>query len=278
MNYENIYDTLQTQGYYQGSFDDFWKDPTLNITKQDFEKASDYLRTTEQYLESHADYRHNYIEQFQQYYLQDPNYTGPKPTQEELEHLIPYSRRHIRQKFIEDAIAGGANIRTTQQWAQIGFPDGKEMQQVFNDLTVHVTTNVYKKELLPHVDKLLLNGHYTIYKKGDFAELHQDGCRSTRHCVIIYYFAKPETYNNSGGRFVFEVESVKSNIMLNYPHVVEEMLEKNDPYLKTVIPVYGTYVMLDLKKFNLAHGVEVVKDDFVRYAYNVFVGLPEGLT
>jgi len=277
MDYDKIYNSLQSQGYYQGTFDDFWTDNTLDVTKEEFEKAVSYIRSTEQYLETHADYRHNYIEQFQQYYLKDPNYKGPKPTQEELEHLIPYSRRHIRQKFIEDAIAAGANIRTTQQWAQIGFPDGKEMQTVFHNLTKHITSYVYKDELLPYKDKLVFNGHYTIYKKGDFAELHQDGCRATRHCVIIYYFAKPETWNDSGGRFIFEVESSRSNEMMNNPQTVERLLDENDPYLKTVIPVYGTYVMLDLKKFNLAHGVEVVKDDFVRYAYNVFVGLPEGL-
>lgn len=273
MNYENIYNTLQDQGYYQGTFDEFWNDNTLTITKEDFEKASDYLRSTDQYLETHAYYRHNYTEQAQQYYLKNINYTGPKPTEEELEHVIPYSRRHIRQRFIKDAIEAGANIRTTQQWAQINFPNGEQIQGILNDLTSHISTNVYKKELLPYKNNLCLEGHFTIYKEGDFAELHLDGCRDTRHCVIIYYFAKPETWNNSGGRFVFEPNSTNSTIMLNYPYIVEELLEKNDPRLKTVIPVYGTYVMLDLKKFNLNHGVEVVKGDFVRYAYNVFAGL-----
>lgn len=274
MNYESIYNTLQEKGYYFGTFDDFWQEDQDGITKVEFDKAVDFFKSTEPNMERDYTYRHNYIDQNQCHFLKDPNYTGPTPTAEDLAHDVPYSRRHIRKKFVEDIIAGGANSRTTQQWAVAGFTNGQEMCKTFDTLTKSFSSKVYKF-LEPVKNELVLAPQYSIYKKDDFSEIHYDGMRKSRACAIVYYFSDPATYKDtSGGKFVIEKTDEFNNQLRDNPNLLKEMIEQKHPALDYQVPVYGNYVMMDFLNHNPGHAIECVYDDFVRFAQITFVGMP----
>lgn len=275
MNYEAIYNTLQTEGYYFGTFDDFWHDDQDGITKVKFDKAVDFFKSTEPNMERDYTYRHNYIDQSQLEFLKDPNYTGPRPTAEDLAHDVPYSRRDIRKKFVKDIIAGGANSRTTQQWAVAGFTNGQEMCNTFDTLTKSFVSKVYKF-LEPNKNELVLAPQYSIYKKDDFSEIHYDGMRKSRACAIVYYFSDPNTYKDtSGGKFVIEKkDSPYKDDLRDNPKLLAELIAKKDPAIDCQIPVYGNYVLMDFLNHNPGHAIECVYDDFVRFAQITFVGVP----
>lgn len=274
MNYENIYNKLQDQGYYIGTFDDFWHDDHDGITKKDFDDAAEFFKSTEKNIEKEFTYRHNYINQKNGTFLENPNYTGPIPTEEDIKEIIPYSSRNTRKKFIEDAIAGGADIRTTQQWALAGFQNGAKMEKTFNTFTKSFVSKVYKF-LEKDKEQLILAPQYSVYKKDDFSELHYDGVRKTRACAIIYYFADPSTWNNSGGRLVITKTNEFSYLLNDNPKLLEEWTAQNNPVIDTVIPTYGNYAMLDLMKHNCGHAIErVIDDNFTRFSLITFIGLP----
>ena len=277
LTYDQIYNTLVTKGYYAGTFDDFWQDENHDgVTKDKFEEAVDIFRQSAENMDEYYKYRHNYTEQNLQYYVHRPGYTGPKPTEEDASDFIPYSRRNIRKKFIEDVNAGGGNIRTTQQWALVGgsIVKGNVMSETFRTLTKSFVSKVYKS-LAPYKDTLFIGEQYSVYKQDDFSEIHYDGVRKTRTCVIIYYFADPSTYKDSGGRLIIAKDENTSRSLCDKPKMLDHYMKNESDRLEFVTPVYGNYAMLDFSHHDLGHAIEVVKDDFTRFALQSFVGIDE---
>lgn len=275
MNYEEIYNKLIKEGYYIGTFDDFWKEDQDGITKEKFDSSVEIFRNTGKDMNQYYKYRHNYIDQENRTYLKNPKYTGPHPTEEDLLHYVEYDRRHIRQKFVEDMIAGGADTRTTQQWSLIfeSVQDGI-WANVFDILTKSYLSKIYTF-LEPHKANLFLSAQYSIYRKGDFSELHYDGVRKTRTCAIIYYLSPPETWNDSGGRLIITKNNDHSHLLNDNPKLLTKYVAEKHPIIDWAVPTYGNYVILDFTEHNCGHAIEMVNDEnFTRYALITFVGLP----
>lgn len=274
MDYEIIYKKLCEEGYYIGTFDDFWQVDQDGITKEQFDSAVKVFIDSEKSMETNYNYRHNYLDQESRNYLKNSNYTGPIPTEEDLEQTVPYSSRHVRHKFIEDIVAGGANTRTTQQWALSAIDNAEEMHKIFDKFTKSFVSKIYKF-LEPYKKDLFMAPQFSIYKKGDFSEVHYDGGRAVRTCALIIYFADPSTWNNSGGRLVITKTNKFSQKLHDNPNLLAEMLEENHPELDVAIPTYGNYVILDFIDHDVGHAIEVVNDDnFTRYSLITFVGMP----
>jgi len=62
MNYAEALNTLQTRGYYIGTFDDFWQDNN-GITKEQWDWAVNVFRNTAKNPNDLYLYRHNYTDQ-----------------------------------------------------------------------------------------------------------------------------------------------------------------------------------------------------------------------
>ncbi len=269
--YENIHNSLIEKGYYVGHIDDMFNDFT-NINKSDFEYFSEIFRNTESDKMTNYMYRHNYTSQNNpKSYLELPNYTGPIPTNEEFEQEVWYDKKQIRQDFIKNAIKGGAEIRTTQQWGRLVLESYDEsdkepiidsMDDFFNKAIREHTSFIYP-ELMAKKDTFKLATQYSMYESGDFSEIHFDGINPGRACVIIIYFAEPNKWNEDDGGELFLGHNLKMN---NFG-----VLEFDGEY-QICKPVYGNYAIMDFTKFNIGHSIELVKNNFVRFALQSFVG------
>lgn len=269
--YETIHNSLIDTGYYIGQIDDMFNDFT-KINKSDFEYWSDVFRNTESDKMTNYVYRHNYTSQNNpNSYLESENYTGPIPTKEEFEQEVLYSRRDNRKKFVSNAISGGASIRTTQQWSRLSLESYDEMEKeplidsmddFFNKVIREHTSFIYP-ELMDKKNTFKLATQYSMYESDDFSEIHFDGINPGRACVIIIYFAKPEKWNKEDGGELFLGHNLKMNSIGG--------LEFYDEF-KYCEPIYGNYAIMDFTKFNIGHSIELVKNNFVRFALQSFVG------
>lgn len=261
VDYSKIHHDLIKFGYYTGTFSDFYNHDT-GFTEHDMRSAADLLLETEKNIEKVYVYRHNFIEQHTKNYLNNKNYTGPIPGPEEELQEVSYDNINKRKQFILDAQAGGADIRTTQQWYRLSIA-------AFDDIDPSISATYYKidnvfanlfrtwaEKIYPEYhgqrDKIRCASQYSIYKQGDFSEIHFDGINPGRAFVIIMYFADPATYHKDSGG---ELRIVDSHVDIK------------------VKPLYGNYAMLDFSKWNIGHSIELVKGDFVRFALQSFVGI-----
>jgi len=269
--YEKIYQNLNTNGYHIGKIDEFFNDST-NVKETEFREWSDFFIETAIEKDKHYCYRHNYITQNNpENYLNLPYYTGPKPTEEEILQEIPYTRAQNRKDFVKKVIKGGGNIRTTQQWARLRlenfeYDDAKkvkirEMNDYFENVIREHTSLIYP-ELMAKKETFSLATGYSVYDNGDFSEVHFDGINPGRACVLIIYFADPNTYQEVDGGELFLGHNIKME---------GGILRFNEPFEKCV-PVYGNYAIMDFTKFNVGHSIEMVKNDFRRFALQSFVG------
>lgn len=266
MDYANTLSILQNRGYYIGTFDDLWQDYN-EVSQEEWVWAVNVFRNSTNDIENLYVYRHNYTDQNTKSYLNLPNYTGPLPTQEDIEQEVAYNRRDIRKQFILDAIKGNGNIRTTQQWGRMDLSlgnsdDNYEMSRIFNTMIRNFSTRIYTY-LEPIKEKFMLATQYSLYVNDDFADIHYDGINPGRACAIIIYLADPTTYNNGGGRLVIE-KNPSGNLV---PGV-----EPNPEEYDFVTPVYGNYAILDFTSHNIGHAIEMVKNNFQRLAIQTFVG------
>jgi len=269
--YQKIYENLTVNGYHIGNFKEFFNDLT-GINEEEFSKWSEFFKSTSIEKDKHYCYRHNYIAQNDpENYLNLPNYNGPKPTEEEILQEIPYTRAQNRKDFVKKVINGGGMIRTTQQWARLKLENFnydevqerkvREMHRFFENVIRQHTSHIYP-ELMEKKDTFKLATGYSVYDNGDFSEVHFDGINPGRACVIIMYFADPSTYQEGDGGELFLGHNLKTN---------NGVLEFIEPFEKC-IPVYGNYAIMDFTKFNVGHSIEMVKNNFRRFALQSFVG------
>ena len=118
-------------------------------------------------------------------------------------------------------------------------------------------------ELMEKKDTFSLATGYSVYDNGDFSEVHFDGINPGRACVLIMYFADPSTYQEGDGGELFLGHNIKTN--------EKQILEFANPFEKCP-PVYGNYAIMDFTKYNVGHSIEMVKNNFRRFALQSFVG------
>jgi Rps23 Pro-64 3,4-dihydroxylase Tpa1-like proline 4-hydroxylase len=166
----------------------------------------------------------------------------------ELPHRIAVHEIAERKKHVEDN-----NLGVFQHWYESSNdPDGqmKPIQDFFRNVTFGAASKIYP-ELTP--ENVSYNDAFTIYENGDFIKGHTDGNQNIgRLCVILIYLSDPSTYNDGGGRLCITDTVTQLN--------VEE-----------VLPLRGSYVLIDFTKHDIIHSVEVVKNDFKRFCYISFV-------
>jgi Rps23 Pro-64 3,4-dihydroxylase Tpa1-like proline 4-hydroxylase len=270
--YKKIFENLNVNGYHIGNFTEFFNELT-EIKEEEFFKWSEFFKSTAIEKDKHYCYRHNFIAQNNpENYVNLPNYSGPIPTNEEKLQEIPYIRAQNRKDFVKRAISGGANIRTTQQWARLKlenfiYDEAKQeevrnMNKFFENVIRQHTSLIYP-ELMKKKNTFRLATGYSVYDNGDFSEVHFDGINPGRACVLIMYFADPTTYQEGDGGELLIGHDIKTNN--------QQILEFNRSAEKC-IPVYGNYAIMDFTKFNVGHSIEMVKNNFRRFALQSFVG------
>jgi hypothetical protein len=258
--YKEIQKDMIDKGYYVGTFEDFFNNIT-KISREEFKIHSDTFIESANYRDVAYVYRHNYLDQHTKTYLEKQGYTGPVPTEKDILDEIHITESQHRKDFINLLIEAGTGTRTTQQWGRLdlGAFDGvdevfrrrvRNMENFFRNLTQRHAAGVY-----PELNPMTCSSAYqfSLYENGDFSEVHYDGVNPDRYCVIIAYFGDPNTYSKEcGGELYIETTT-------------KQVIE--------VKPVYGTYAMLDFRRYNLGHGIRAVGNNFKRFALQSFVGL-----
>jgi Rps23 Pro-64 3,4-dihydroxylase Tpa1-like proline 4-hydroxylase len=267
--YDIIYNNLITNGYHLGKISEIFNDLT-GIKEEDFEKWAIHFRNTATQKDKRYRYRHNFTAQNNpDVYLNVNEYSGPNPTEDEFLHEISSNDVQKRKDFINQVIAGGGNIRTTQQWYLLNLEnfDGddfsmKEMSNFYKNLFRQHTSLIYP-ELMEKKESFVVTEQFSLYEEGDFSEVHFDGINPGRACVIILYLADPDTYHDGDGGELFLGHNLGKD-----ERGVHKFLE---PYEKC-IPVYGNYAIMDFTKFNVGHSIETVNNKFQRFAAQSFIG------
>ena len=270
--YKKIFENLNVNGYHIGNFSEFFNELT-GVKEEEFLKWSEFFKSTSIEKDKHYCYRHNYIGQNDsENYLNLSNYSGPIPTDEEKLQEIPYTRSQNRKDFVKKVISGGGKIRTTQQWARLKFENFsydeekenqvREMHRFFEKVIREHTSLVYP-ELMEKKETFRLATGYSVYDNGDFSEVHFDGINPGRACVLIMYFADPSTHQEGDGGELLLGHNIKTNN--------QQVLEFKEPFEKC-LPVYGNYAIMDFTKYNVGHSIEMVKNNFRRFALQSFVG------
>lgn len=202
------------------------------------------------------------------------NYKGPVPTEEEFLEGIPFDAIERRKQFVLDVKKHFPAIRTTQQWFFIDTGSNGEIFYKMDSIFEKLIRN-YCKAIYPHLakqDNFSIASQYSIYQNGDFSEIHHDGINPGRACVIILYFADPETYNNGGGHLVVERDLKTLQEVIDFPERQAKYIAEESDKFFYVKPLYGNFAMLDFVNHNLGHSIELVKNNFTRLALQSFVG------
>jgi Rps23 Pro-64 3,4-dihydroxylase Tpa1-like proline 4-hydroxylase len=105
--------------------------------------------------------------------------------------------------------------------------------------------------------------HYTLYEAGTFYKKHIDQFRNDKsraYSMIMYLNA---AWKEGDGGELFLGHNIETNS--------NQVLEFKEPFEKC-LPVYGNYAIMDFTKYNVGHSIEMIKNDFRRFALQSFVG------
>jgi len=153
---------------------------------------------------------------------------------------IKYNEKVERQRLIEDN-----HFIIDQQWTFFG----NELLNFYTSITEDLLFFLYpdlKSNNIKH------NKRFTLYEDGDFTDVHIDGLDHRRKCAILLYLSDAEDYKDGGGKLLLT--------KFNSGEVSGE-----------VLPVFPNYIIIDIEKHQLYHGVEKVKNGFKRFAFLDFV-------
>lgn len=166
----------------------------------------------------------------------------------ELPHRIAVHEVDERKKHVEDT-----GLKVFQQWYEsIRDPDGKmePVRDYFRNITFDAVSKIYPELTRKNTT---YNDSFTIFEDGDFIKSHTDGNNNIgRVCVILIYISDPLSYNDGGGKLFITDKETHFD--------VEE-----------VVPLKGTFVLIDFTKHDIEHRVELVKNNFKRHCYISFV-------
>lgn len=277
--YEQIYQKLITQGWHIGSIKELFNDQT-GVTEEEYNYWRQMFLATAKDKNKHYVYRHNFLSQHTpEDYITLPNYTGPIPSSEEFLQEVPMDRAEHRKKFVSDVIKGGAeNVRTTQQWARLDISTHTEELKLYKmtdffETVVRKHTALIYPELMEKKDTFKLATGFSMYEDGDFSEIHYDGINPGRACVIIIYFAEPDTWTDGdGGELLVAANSQKLKSESGKTIIPDNLPPEEIGRIEKCIPVYGNYAILDFTKFNIGHSIERVNNNFKRFTQQTFVG------
>lgn len=277
--YEQIHKKLITQGWHIGSINELFNEYT-GITEEQFNYWRQIFLKTGEDKNKHYVYRHNFIAQNNpDSYIKLPHYTGPIPSPEEFLQEVSMDGVERRKKFVNDVIEGGAtNVRTTQQWARLNISTHTEELKLYEmlnffELAVRKHTSFIYPELMEKKDTFKLATGFSMYEEGDFSEIHYDGINPGRACVIIIYFAEPDTWTDGdGGELLVAANSEKLKSESGKTLIPDNLSPEELGNIEKCIPVYGNYAILDFTKFNIGHSIERVNNKFKRFTQQTFVG------
>ena len=164
-------------------------------------------------------------------------------------YRVEVSEVEERLKRVEDE-----GLHVTQRWYECGSNVDlikDNFHKIIKKFLVKFYPELASQKFLPQI-------HYqdsiTIYKDGDYTEPHRDGKNQGRVCALLMYLTPEEEYNNGGGELVVFPE------------------DPTDPTpIAQVKPVRGNVVLLDFNNHNPPHGVEKVKNGFIRHSYLGFI-------
>lgn len=155
----------------------------------------------------------------------------------DLPHLIDIADMDTRMELITNE-----NLIVTQQWYQMSGYKHSSIVNYFSSVVEDFIFDVYP-EL--NVNNIGHDASISLYENGDFINEHQDGFNQGRLCAILIYLTDIKEYNNGGGELIINNTSV--------------------------IPVKGTYAIIDFTKNNPFHAVNPVKNNFRRFCFLDFV-------
>ena len=157
---------------------------------------------------------------------------------------LSYSQIEERRTLIKEK-----NFQINQQWHYFG----NESLSWWNDFVTPVLKTLYT----PTSGRFRFDSRFSLYKNGDFTDNHRDSAMPTRFCAVLLYLTDESEYNDGGGEIV--------------------LYNSNTEIGKTaVLPLFPTYIILDIKNHSLHHEVLPVKNDFSRLAFLSFVHEWEG--
>lgn len=152
----------------------------------------------------------------------------------------------LAQKAQRHQLIKENNFRVDQQWTVYAY---RGYLQFWETVIEPVVTALYPDltdKNIKHESK------FTLYQNGDFTDVHKDSEAPGRKCAFLIYLSEPSFYNDGGGRLLLGTN-------------------RDGSYLQDVLPLAPNYVIIDIEKHSLYHSVELVKNDFRRFAFLDFV-------
>jgi len=171
-----------------------------------------------------------------QYYPGDKNY----------EDSISMDKVEARNQFVKDN-----NLNIWQRWYE--FTATNQLNNYFRNIAFDIVNGMYPANNYKITD-FKNNSNFTMYLDGDMICPHRDGLNPGRICGLIVYLTPETEYIDGGG----ELTIVTNN--------------KNEYEVK---PVLGNFSLLEFTHSNINHGVNPVKNGFVRFAHTTFFELNE---
>jgi Rps23 Pro-64 3,4-dihydroxylase Tpa1-like proline 4-hydroxylase len=150
-----------------------------------------------------------------------------------------------RAEFIEKN-----NYTAFQKWWEY-LLDNKTISNFFDNISIAIGKKIYPEFDVTR-DTLNSTGNYTLYEKGDFIRVHEDGFDEDRLCVVLLYLSDDWKEGDGG-----------------------ELVIKNNGEETIVEPKLGTFAVLDFMNNNVTHEVLKVNGDFKRFTYIHFLNFKE---
>jgi Rps23 Pro-64 3,4-dihydroxylase Tpa1-like proline 4-hydroxylase len=164
------------------------------------------------------------------------------------EDSISYADVEKRNKFVEEN-----NLKIWQRWYEFAGPNN--MNQYFRKIGIDIVNKMYPTHNFK-LNDFKNNGNFTMYLDGDMIQPHMDGLNEGRICGLIMYLSSENEYNDGGGELTIVTNSNKEYV---------------------VKPVLGNFSLLEFMNSNIRHGVNPVKNGFVRFAYTIFFELNKNI-
>ena len=224
MQLEIIKDSINSQGYYYGNIFD------LITVREKYEEYARFIRDDfwpQQYKLN--------------WYSFINSVKGNFEPGEAYESMLRPEQIEQRLNLIKEK-----GFQTTQQWLWFGHTEIMDwfVKNVIEPIVFYLYPDL-------NIDNIGHEHRLTLYRPGDFAEIHLDSGNSNRQCAVLLYLSDEKDYNDGGGRLILKQE--------------------NSMQESYVLPFIPNFSIMNLEKHKILHGVEPVRNDFLRFAYLDFV-------
>lgn len=131
-----------------------------------------------------------------------------------------------------------------QRWREVEGLFDENIKEPIDRLTFKLLNHLYSEYEFEQND-LNLGGPFTLYVEGDMQNPHRDGNYGNILCAVLIYLSEPTDWKEENGGRLYIRNKGEDNMAIE--------------------PVFGNYVVLDMLKNDVEHGVEEVKGNFKRY-------------